>query len=86
MLNFGSWVAKICGRCGRHCLTMENTKGFLAKMTMFAGVDVSDVALLTRDKVKEFVFVVGRIEEECVEVELQDGKGWGFTDKSPLSL
>ena len=85
-MNFGSWVAKICGRCGRHLLTMEKTKGFFAEMVMFAGVFVGDVSLLTRDEVKEFVFVVGRIDEESVEVESQDEEGWGFSDESSLSL
>ena len=65
---------------------MKETKGFFAEMAMFAGVFVSDVALLTRDEVEEFVSVVGRIDEEGVEVESQDGKGWGFSDESSLSL
>ena len=60
-MNFGSWVAKICGRCGRHLFTMEKTKGFFTKMAVFAGVFVGDVALLTRNEVEEFVFVVRRI-------------------------
>ena len=57
---------------------MEKTKGFFTEIAVFAGVFVGDVALLTRDEVEEFVFVVGRIEEECVEVESQDEEGWGF--------
>ena len=57
---------------------MERTKGFFAKMLMLAGVDIGDMTLLTRDEVEEFVFVIGRIEEECVEVESQDEEGWGF--------
>ena len=65
---------------------MEETKGFFAKMTVFTGVFVSDVTLLTRDKVEEFVFVMGRIEEEGVEVKSQDEEGWGFSDESSLSL
>ena len=55
-------------------------------MVVLAGVDVGDVTLLTRDKVEEFVLVVRRIEEECVEVESQDEEGWGFSDESSLSL
>ena len=51
-------------------------------MAVLAGVNVGDVTLLSRDKVKEFVFVVRRIEEECVEVESQDGEGWDFSDES----
>ena len=65
---------------------MEKTKGFFAKMAMLAGMDIHDMALLTRDEVKEFVLVVRRIEEECVEVESQDEEGWGFSDESSLSL
>ena len=65
---------------------MVETKGFFAKMVVLAGVDVGDVMLLTRDKVEEFVLVVRRIEEECVEVESQDEEGWGFSDESSLSL
>ena len=65
---------------------MEETKRFFTKMAVFAGVFVGDVALLTRDEVEEFVSVVGRIDEESVEVESQDGKGWGFSDESSLSL
>ena len=44
------------------------------------------MALSTRDEVEEFVFVVRRIDEECVEVESQDEEGWGFSDESSLSL
>ena len=44
-------------------LTMEITKGFFAKMLMFAGVFVGEMALFTRDEVEEFVSVVGRIDE-----------------------
>ena len=57
---------------------MKETKGFFTEMAVFAGVFIGDVALLTRDEVEEFVFVVGRIDEESVEVESQDGEGWGF--------
>ena len=86
MLNFGSWVAKICGRCGRHLFTMKETKGFFAEMAVFTGVFVGDVALLTRDEVKELVFITGRIEKEGVEVKSQDEEGWGFSDESFLLL
>ena len=65
---------------------MNETKGFFTKMTVFAGVFVGDVALLTRDEVEEFVSVVGRIDEEGVEVESQFEEGWGFSDESSLSL
>ena len=65
---------------------MVETKGFFAKVVMLAGMDVGDMTLLTRDEVKEFVFVVGRIEEESVEVESQDEEGWDFSDESSLSL
>ena len=65
---------------------MEETKGFFAKMAVFTGVFVGDVALLTRDEVEEFVFVVRRIEEESIEVESQNEEGWGFSDESSLSL
>ena len=65
---------------------MEVTKGFFAKMLVFAGVFVSEVALFTRDEVEEFVFVVRRIDEESVEVESQDEERWGFSDESSLSL
>ena len=85
-MNFGSWVAKICGRCGRHLFAMIETKGFFTKMTVFARVFVGDVALLTRDEVEEFVSVVGRIDKKGVEVESQDEEGWGFSDESFLSL
>ena len=86
MLDFCSWVAKICGRSCRHCLTMERTKGFFAKMLMLAGVNIGEVALLPRDEVEELVFVVGRVEEESIKVESQDEEGWDFSDKSSLSL
>ena len=65
---------------------MVQTKGFLAKVAVLAGVDVGDVMLLTRDEVEEFVFIVRRIEEECVEVESQDEEGWDFSDESSLCL
>ena len=65
---------------------MKETKGFFTKMAVFAGVFVGEVALLTRDEVEEFISVVGRIDEEGVEVESQDGEGWGFSDESSLSL
>ena len=65
---------------------MEITKGFFAKMLVFTGVFVGKVALSTRDEVEEFVSVVGRIDEECVEIESQDGEGWGFSDESSLFL
>ena len=65
---------------------MVETKGFFAKMVMLAGMDVGDVTLLTRDEVEEFVLVVGRIDEEGVEIESQDGEGWDFSDESSLSL
>ena len=65
---------------------MVRTKGLFAKVVMLAGVDVGEVALLTRDEVEEFVSVVRRIDEECVEVKSQDEEGWDFSDKSSLSL
>ena len=65
---------------------MKETNGFFTKMAVFAGVFVGAVALLTRDEVEEFVFVVRRIDEEGVEVESQDEEGWGFSDESFLSL
>ena len=65
---------------------MEVTKGFFAKMLVFTGVFVSKVALSTRDEIEKLVSVVGRIDEEGVEVESQDGEGWGFSDESSLSL
>ena len=65
---------------------MIETKGFFAEMVMLAGMDISDMALLTRDEVKEFVLVVRRIEEKGVEVKSQDGEGWGFSGESSLSL
>ena len=55
-------------------------------MFVLAGMDIGDVTLLTGDEVEEFVFVVGRIDEEGVEVKSQDGKGWDFSDESSLSL
>ena len=77
-MNFGSWVTKICGRCGRHLVAMEVTNGFFAKMPMFTGVFVGEVALSTRDEVEELFFIVRRIEKKGVEVESQSGEGWGF--------
>ena len=65
---------------------MKETKGFFAKMAVFSGVFIGDMALLTRDEVEEFVSIVRRIDEECVEVESQDGEGWGFSNESSLSL
>ena len=65
---------------------MEKTNGFFAKMTMFTGVDVSDVTLLTRDEVEEFVLITRRIEKKGVEVESQSEEGWGFSDESSLFL
>ena len=65
---------------------MKETKGFFAEMVMFAGVFIGDVALLPRDEIEEFVFVVWRIDEEGVEVESQDEEGWEFSDESSLSL
>ena len=65
---------------------MEVTKGFFAKMLVFAGVFVGKMALSTRKEVEEFVFVERRIDEEGVEVESQDEEGWGFSDESSLSL
>ena len=61
---------------------MKETKGFFAKMVVFAGVFIGKVALSTRDEVEEFVSVVRRIDKEGVEIESQDGKGWGFSDES----
>ena len=86
MLDFSSWVAKVRGRCSQHCLAMKRTKGFFAKEGMLAGMDIGEVMLLSWDEVEEFVFVVGRIEEESVEVESQDEEGWVFSDESFLSL
>ena len=86
VVYFGSWVAKICGRCCRHWLTMEVTNRFFAKMVVFSGVFISEVALSTRDEVEEFVVIIGRVEEESVEVESQDEEGWGLSDESSLSL
>ena len=54
---------------------MKETNGFFTKMAMFAGVFVGEVTLLTRDEVEEFVSVIGRIDEEGVEVESQDEEG-----------
>ena len=65
---------------------MEVTKGFFAKMLVFTGVFVSEVALSTRDEVEEFVFVVRGVDEESVEVESQDEGGWDFSDESSFSL
>ena len=65
---------------------MEVTKGFFAKMLVFAGVFIGEVALSTGDEVEELVSVIGRIDEESVEVKSQDEKGWGFSDESSLSL
>ena len=65
---------------------MKITKGFFAEMLVFAGMFVGKMALFTRDEVEEFVFVVWRVDKEGVEVESQDGKGWGFSDESSLSL
>ena len=65
---------------------MKVANGFFAEMAVFAGMFICEVALSTRDEVEEFVFVVGRIDEEGVEVKSQDGKGWGFSDESSLSL
>ena len=65
---------------------MEVTKGFFAKMLVFAGMFIGEVTLATGDEVEEFVSVEGRIDEEGVEVESQDGEGWGFSDESSLSL
>ena len=65
---------------------MERTKGFFTEKGMLAGMDISEVALLTRDEVKEFVLVVRRIDEESVEVESQSEEGWDFSDRSSPSL
>ena len=65
---------------------MKETKGFFAEMVMFAGVFIGEVTLSTRDEVEELVSIVGRIDEKRVEVESQDGEGWGFSDESSLSL
>ena len=65
---------------------MEIANGFFAKMLVFARVFVGKVALSTRDEVEKLVFVEGRIDEEGVKVESQDGEGWGFSDESSLSL
>ena len=65
---------------------MEVTKGFFAKMLVFAGVFISKMALPTRDEVEKLVFIEGRIDEESVEVESQDGEGWDFSDESSPSL
>ena len=54
---------------------MKVAEGFFAKMAVFAGVFVGEVTLLTRDEVEEFVSVVGRIDEEGVEVESQYEEG-----------
>ena len=81
-MNFGSWVAKICGRCGRHLLTMKVTKGFFAEMLVFARVFIGKMTLSTRDEVEKLVSIEGRIDEESIEVESQDGEGWDFSDES----
>ena len=65
---------------------MKDTNGFFTKMAVFTGVFVGEVTLLTRDEVEEFVFVEGRVDEEGVEVESQDGEGWDFSDESSPSL
>ena len=65
---------------------MEITKGFFAKMVVFAGVFIGEVTLATRDEVEEFVSVEGRIDKEGVKVESQDEEGWDFSDESSLSL
>ena len=65
---------------------MKVANGFFAKMAVFSGVFISEVALSTRDEVEEFVFVERRIDEESIEVESQDGEGWGFSDESSHSL
>ena len=65
---------------------MKFANRFFAKMAVFSGVFISEMALLTRDEVEEFVFVEGRIDKEGVEVESQDEEGWGFSDESSLSL
>ena len=65
---------------------MKVTNGFFAKMAVFSGVFVREVALSTRDEVEKLVFVVRGVEEECVKVESQDEEGWGFSDESSLSL
>ena len=65
---------------------MEVTKGLFAKMLVFAGVFISKMTLSTRDEVEKLVSIEGRIDEEGVEVESQDEKGWGFSDESSHSL
>ena len=65
---------------------MEVTKGFFAKVMVFAGVFIGEVALSTRDEVEELFFVVRRIEKKGVEVESQSEEGWGVSDESSLSL
>ena len=65
---------------------MEVTKGFFAKMLVFAGVFIGKMALSTRDEVEKLVSIEGRIDEEGVEIESQDEEGWGFSDESSLSL
>ena len=65
---------------------MKITKGFFAKMLVFAGVFIGEMTLSTRDEVEKLVSIEGRIDEESIEVESQDGKGWGFSDESSLSL
>ena len=63
---------------------MKETKGFFTKMAVLAGVFVGNVALLTRDEIEEFVSVVGRIDEEGVEVESQDERDGALVTSHPL--
>ena len=65
---------------------MKVTNGFFAEMSVFSGVFVGKMALSTRNEVEEFVSIEGGVDEEGVEVESQDGEGWGFSDESSLSL
>ena len=65
---------------------MKVANGFFTKMSVFAGVFIGEMALPTRNEVEKLVFIEGRIDEESVEVESQDGEGWGFSDESSLSL
>ena len=57
---------------------MKWAKGFVAKEGVLVGVDVSEVALLTRNEVGELVFGVRRIEYESTKVESQSEEGWDF--------
>ena len=57
---------------------MKVANGFFAKMAVFSGVFISEVALSTRDEVEELISVERRIDEECVGIESQDGEGWEF--------